>query len=57
MTNATPSSPTIIADEISYVRRHDRDASNPQVFVRPSEFFNSTIIDYFTQFFLNSIQY
>jgi len=50
MTNATPSSPALTADEISYEIRHDRDASNPQVFVRPSEFFNSTIINYFTQF-------
>ena len=50
MTNATPPSPALTADEISYEIRHDRDASNPQVFVRPSGFFNSTIINYFTQF-------
>ena len=34
MTNATPPSPALTADEISYEIRHDRDAQNPQVFVR-----------------------
>ena len=34
MTNATPPSPALTAEEISYEIRHDRDAQNPQVFAR-----------------------
>jgi len=34
MTNATPPSPALTADEISYEIRHDRDAQNLQVFAR-----------------------
>ena len=40
MANAAPPSPALTADEISYEIRRDREASNPQVFGRPSGFFN-----------------